>query len=339
MGTDPIRRKIPSWLPQALGGLISVACLVWVLHGYPIRQELLPAIRDLDWKWLTIAVAANLVVYVVHAWRWNVLLEPVIRLRLWPTVHSVYVGLFADSVLPLRVGELIRCYLLAHWSGLRISLSFASAALERLIDGFWMVVPFLVTVFFVKGIPKDLTLLVEGLAALLAISGALLAWIVFHKRHVHSVVKEGRWASTLRHIIEGVHLMGSPRTMAKAVVVSFLYLAIQVFFVYALFKADLLDLSFWAAGAALAIIRLWTVVPNAPGNIGLVNAACVAALRLLEVESNTAKTFSIIYFAALTVPQLIAGGVAVALTGVSITELRERARRGIHAMHVPHERQ
>lgn len=312
-----------------------MACLVWVLHGYPIREELIPAIRDLDWKWVGVAVAANLATYVVHAWRWNVLLEPVIRLRLWPTVHAVYVGLFADTVLPLRVGELIRCYLLAHWSDLRISLSFASAAVERLIDGLWMVAAFLLTLAFVRGIPKDLTLLVEGLGALLIIGGVLLVWIVFHKRHVHSIIKEGRWASTLRHIIEGVHLMGSPRTMAKTMLISVLYLGLQVLFVYACFKADLMDLSFWSAGAVLAIVRLWTVVPNAPGNIGLVNAAMVAALQLLDVEKNTAKTFSIIYFAALTGPQLIAGGVAVALTGVSITELRERARHGMRGIHAP----
>ncbi len=333
MEPAPKRRRMPAWLPQALGCAIAAICLLWVLHGYPIRQELLPAIREIDWKWIAVAVIANLAVYVVHAWRWNTLLEPVVRHRLWPTTHAVYVGLFADIVLPLRVGEIIRCYLLAHGSDLRISLAFASAALERLIDGFWMVVAFLLTLLFVKGIPRDLTILVEGLGAVIVLGGAGLAWIVFHKRHVHSVIKEGRWASTLRHIVEGVHLMGSPQTILKTTLISLAYLALQIFFVYACFKADLMDLSFWAAGAVLAIIRLWTVVPNAPGNIGLVNAACVSALQLLEVEPNAAKTFSIIYFAALTAPQLIAGGIAVALTGVSITELRDRARRGMRAMH------
>jgi len=36
---------------------------------------------------------------------------PVVRLRLWRTVQAIYIGLFANEVLPLRVGELIRCYL------------------------------------------------------------------------------------------------------------------------------------------------------------------------------------------------------------------------------------
>ena len=68
-----------------------------------------------------------------------------------------------------------------------------------------------------------------------------------------------------------------------------------------------LDLSFWVAGGVLTLVRLITVVPNAPGNLGLTNLACVMALGLFEVEKNDAKTFSIILFVALTVPLLIGG--------------------------------
>ena len=60
------------------------------------------------------------------------------RLKFWRIVQAIYIGLFANEVLPLRTGEVIRCYLLAHWNDLRLSLSFASAAVERLIDGFWL---------------------------------------------------------------------------------------------------------------------------------------------------------------------------------------------------------
>ena len=69
---------MPRWLPQVLGYALSAACLVWVLRDYPIR-ELLPQIRMLDWKWVGLAVAFDLSVYVCHAWRWLLLLRPVAR--------------------------------------------------------------------------------------------------------------------------------------------------------------------------------------------------------------------------------------------------------------------
>jgi len=324
-------RRFPSWLPQVLGYCISGACLLWVLHGYPIG-DLIPAIRSLDWKWVVLAVAADLSVYLSHGWRWNTLLGPVVRLRFWRTVQAIYIGLFANEVLPLRTGELIRCYLLAHWNDLRLSLSFASAAVERLIDGFWMLATFLITASFVRGIPRDLLILVQLLGVILFLGAALLVWIVYHKQQVHLVVAESRWSSTLRHIVEGLHLMGNRRTMGFTSIISLLYLALQVLTVYALMKAYGLDLSFWVAGGVLAIVRFATVVPNAPGNLGLYQVACVLALGLFDVEKNDAKTFSFVMFFATVLPLLIGGAIAVAVTGLNIGELRDRAQRGVETV-------
>lgn len=314
-------------MPQAIGYTVSAGCLIWLLHGYPIKEELIPAIKDIDWKWVVLAVLADLAVYITHGWRWRTLLSPVIRLRFWRTVQAVYIGLFANEVLPLRTGELIRCYLLAHWNDMRLSLTFASAAVERLMDGVILVAAFLVTVSFVKGVPPDLVLLVKALAVLLMLGIVVLAWIVVRKQDAHAVLGENRWTATLRHVIEGLHLMGNLRTLGISAAISLLYLFLQGFSVYALMKADVMDLNVWTAFGVLTIIRLWTVVPNAPGNLGLVNAACVAALHLFDVETNVAKTFSIILFGALTLPLLLGGALAVALTGVNIAELRDRARR------------
>jgi len=322
---------MPRWVPQVLGYALSVGCLAWVLYGYPI-SDLVPAIRSLDWKWVVLGVAADLAVYVAHAWRWNTLLSPVVRLRPWRTVQAIYIGLFANEVLPLRTGELIRCYLLAHWNDFRMSLSFTSAAVERLIDGFWMLVVFIITASFVKGMPRDLIILVQLLGVLLFVGAALLIWVVFHKQHAHLLVAESRWASTLRHIVEGLHLMGNPRTMGLTILLSLLYLVLSILSYYALMKAYGLDLSIWVAGGVLAVVRFATVVPNAPGNVGLFQVACVVAMGLFDVEKNDAKTFSFVLFFALTLPLLIGGAVATALTGLNLGELRDRAHRGVTAV-------
>ena len=328
--SSPSRRKIPSWLPQVLGYATSAGCLLWVLHDYPIH-ELKVAIQDLDWKWIGIAVLADLVVYVVHGWRWNTLLAPVARLGFWRTVQAIYIGLFANEVLPLRVGELIRCYLLTHWNNLRLSLGFASAAVERVIDGFWLLVSFVITATLVKGMPEDLTIFVQILGALLVIGTVAAAWFISRKRDSHVVVEESRWSATFRHVVEGLQLMGNRRTLAVTVLISLFYLALQMFSVYALMKAYKTDYSFWVAASVLTFIRFATVIPNAPGNIGVINIATVKALGLFELPATDAKTFSIILFGSLTLPLLIGGAIATALTGVNIGELRERARRSADA--------
>ena len=295
----------------------------------------MPAIKDLDYKWVAVGIAADLSIYIVHGWRWNTLLAPIARLKLWRTVQAIYIGLFANEVLPLRVGELIRCYLLAHWNGLRLSVGLASAAVERLFDGFWMVTAFLITASFVRGIPKDIVILVQLLCGLLISGAILLLWIIVRKQEAHAAIRESRWSATLRHVIEGLHLMGNLSTLTRTGLISLLYLGMHMFSLYALLKAYNTDYSFWVAAGVVVIIRLATVVPNAPGNLGVVNLATMTALQLFDFPANDGKTFSIILWGAWTLPLLVGGAVATALTGVNIGDLRDRAKAGIRQTHAP----
>jgi uncharacterized protein (TIRG00374 family) len=326
------RRKVPSWLPQTLGYALSVGCLAWVLHGYDLR-EIPTAVGSLNWWWVSLAVIADLSVYIVHAWRWTILLKPIAEPSFWRTVQAIYIGLFANEVLPLRTGELIRCYLLAHWNDLMLSLAFASAAIERLLDGIWMIVAFILTATLVPPgvLPKALVDVVRVVGVLLGLAIGALVLIIFHKHHAHAVVRESRWASTLRHVVEGLHMMGNFHTMIRATAASLVYLLVQIVTVWALMRSYDLDLSFWTAGAVLSILRFGTVIPNAPGNLGLFQASCVLALTLFGVEKDVAKTFSFIMFFALTLPLLIGGAIAVALTGLKLHEIRHRARHGFEA--------
>jgi len=326
------RPWMPRWLPHVAGYGLSAGCLAWVLHGYPLG-ELLPTFHALDWRWVLLAVVCDLGIYIVHGWRWKTLLGPVIRLGLWRTVQAVYIGLFANEVLPFRPGELIRVYLLCHWNDLRLSLGFASIAVERLMDGFWMLAAFLITAGFVKGIPKDMIILVQVMGALIGAGSAILIWILMRRQEAHAVIAESRWAATLRHIVEGLHLMGNTRTMVSSMLISLLYFVLQIVTVYALMKAYALDLSFWVAGGVLTIVRFATAVPNAPGNVGLIQVACVLALGLFDVERNDAKTFSLIMSVVQTLPLLVGGAVATALTGFNLGELRDRARRSVNEVH------
>ena len=114
--------------------------------------------------------------------------------------------------------------------------------------------------------------------------------------------------------------------MATTLGISLIYVVVQFVSLWAVMKAYELDLSIWAAVGIVTIIRLWTVVPNVPGNIGFLNAACVVALKGLDVEPKVATTFSIILLGVWTLPIVLLGALATALTGSNITELRRRAR-------------
>ena len=101
-------------------------------------------------------------------------LRPVTDASFRDCVRAIYVGLFANEILPLRSGEVIRCFLLGRWADLPVSVSLASALIERIFDGIWLCICLLITMQFVR-LPQAM---VDGgmfLAGLVLVSGA--SWL------------------------------------------------------------------------------------------------------------------------------------------------------------------
>jgi hypothetical protein len=61
----------------------------------------------------------------------------------------------------------------------------------------------------------------------------------------------------------------------------------------------------------------------------------MALSKLFGVEKADATTFSILVFGAITLPLLVGGAVAVALTGLNLKEIHHRARKGLEASRQP----
>src|SRR5205809_838455 len=79
--------------------------------------------------------------------------------------------------------------LVALWNNLRLSLSLASAGVERIIDGLWMLVAFVITANYVK-VPEGVRLSVEMLAVVVFLGVAALLWVLSRKPEAHAVFSE-----------------------------------------------------------------------------------------------------------------------------------------------------
>ena len=104
----------------------------------------------MHWGWVAAAVMFDILVYFLQGWRWSLLLRPVANVPYARSIRAIYVGLFANEILPLRTGEIIRCYLQGRWSGLPFTVTLSSALIERIFDGLWLCVCLLVTTYFVE---------------------------------------------------------------------------------------------------------------------------------------------------------------------------------------------
>jgi uncharacterized protein (TIRG00374 family) len=282
----------------------------------------------MNWWWVGVAVIADIAVYCWHGLRWSLLLRPVVPVTFWQAVRAIYVGLFANEVLPFRAGELLRCYLLTRWTGLLFSVSLSSVLIERIFDGIWLCLCLLLTVRYIP-FPRQMRYLVDGgyLLGTLVMVGALLLAVAMYRRHqTHAVLSGKTWQRHLRVLIDDLHLIGHSRYLYLAFLQSLPYLLLQVIPIYASFLGYGFPLSLGVAFALMVILRLGSIVPQAPGNLGLFQFLTKESLeRIFNVDPAEAARFSLVLWGIVTLPLLVTGFVALSVTGAGLIELRRAA--------------
>ena len=206
-----------------LANLGSVACLWWALSGSEF-SKLPQEMRAIDWRWVLAGAAGDVMVYVVQGWRWRILLSAISAVRMAQTARAIYVGLFANEILPFRTGEVIRCYLLSRWSAVPLPVVLSSALVERLFDGVWLILFFGITLQFGR-----LPAFAGHLAWVLSLVVLALVWVLV------TVLVARRWSErlvakspSLVRLIDDLHAMGNSRSFYLAFLASLPYLVLQV---------------------------------------------------------------------------------------------------------------
>jgi uncharacterized protein (TIRG00374 family) len=313
--------------------LASFGCLVWTLHGAKLG-ELKDDIATTSWWWLGLAVVADIAVYCWQALRWMQVLRPVEPVGFRQAVSAIYVGLFANEVLPFRAGEILRCYLVSRWSKLPFSVAVSSALIERIFDGIWLCLCLILTMRLVGHHHHMRALVDSGYAlGIVVLSGAaLLILAMVLRQKTRALFSGDGWQRHVRVLIDDLNLIGHSKYLYFAFFQSLPYLLLQVIPIYAALQAypfnlsDRFDPTIGVAFALMVILRLGSVVPQAPGNLGLFQFLTKEALeRIFNVVPAEAARFSLVLWGTVTIPLLVAGFVALMVSGSKLFELKRAA--------------
>ncbi|HBY62061.1 MAG TPA: hypothetical protein DEH78_19755 [Solibacterales bacterium] len=260
-------------------------------------------VHGLDWRWLVIAVAFDIASYIAQALRWRYLLGGA---RLWQTTRAVYAGLFLNEVAPLRPGEAVRAFLAAR--DLRVNvLSVAPTILaERFMDGVWLSAA-LLAVLMAAPLPASLTRVAWAVVGTVA---AAVAALVMLGRGRFAILRQAR----------------SALFRAPAFAVSGLFLFAQGLAFWSVMRASHLALGLAAAFVVMLVVRVGTLIPGAPANLGTHQFSTVLGLSLFGVPQRDAAGFSLVVFVVLTAPLLMIGFAACVNAGLNWKSVRAASR-------------
>jgi uncharacterized protein (TIRG00374 family) len=321
--------QLPSVWKAVPGYAIALACLLYVFHGVQI-QGLVESLKNIHWWWIVGAVILDTASYVCQGTRWSLLLHPIGRISAIEATEAVYAGLYVNEVLPMRLGEILRIYLVSRKTHARFSTVVPSVLVERFFDSVWLALAFGITVLAVP-LPKYLVDSEEILGFTALGATALFIYLVFRrkkpgpesrddtKRHWNPL----QWISGfLEKMAGGIRDIGRSRFFYSSFGVSLLLLLGQIFSYWFVMHAYGLELSFWRGAAVFLIVHIGTLIPSAPSNVGTYQFFTVVGLTIFGISKTMATSFSVVVFLVLTIPLWIIGLLVFMRLGLSLKKIR-----------------
>jgi len=287
-----------------IGIAVSTVFIYLTLKGVDLK-EVLAGLRNKSYGFLLPVAAVFVLTQIIRSVRWGVLLSPIkaINQRILFPITSV--GFMAIIVAPMRLGEIVRPYLINVKQSVPLGSGIATILIERSMD-LLMLLLFLYVVLSRISLPNWIA---RGGTVLLGIILLEFLFIILFmifpekiKRFLFPITKRfpRRMAKAFEAFIEnladGFRVISSINKFTLVFFLSFLVWLLSALAVYLLFSFYKLPLGILEAFAVTTITALGISLPAAPGLVGNFQFACIVALSFCGVAKNEAFAFAMVYY-------------------------------------------
>jgi uncharacterized protein (TIRG00374 family) len=325
----------------AVGIGISAVCLVLLLRGQPLDQ-IGSRLAAGHLVVLIPAIALYFVGTFVRSVRWRVLLS-LHPAPLGLLFRTLVIGLTVNDLLPARLGEVARVFLLARDGHVPVGTSLASIVVERVLDGIAL------TAILALGIllagATGLVWLAQLTSAIFAAATVGLLWAAFVPNQARQVgygitgLAPASFSLRLRKLVDGVldglTPMGRASTALPVLALSLIAWLVEtgmyVVIMYGFEVPGGIAAAFLGAGAA----NLATLVPAAPGYAGTFDLALQRVLTDVFLAPEAGATAYTLVHLVLVVPVVLLGLFFLWREDLSLGDLGRRAAPVVRAEESP----
>jgi uncharacterized protein (TIRG00374 family) len=300
---------------------------------------LLDALAAVNYAMLLPSFALVVVSLVLRTWRWQWLLRAVGRVPFGPAFRATNIGVGANMVLPARAGEFLRAYVIGRSTGISKAAAFATLVVERIFDGFTILLS-LVAVVLVVGV-RSSELKRIGFVGGVFYIGVLVAVSVFYFRQTwfNGIVERltpERWAprasALLQAFANGLAVLRDRRQLLVISLQSLIiWSVIALSFYPVLLAFDLgSQVPLFTPFLMLPLIALGLTIPGAPGDVGILQLMTVLALQLSLTAvgaeqpyafAEQAAAFSLVLHFSQAAPEIVLGAWAFMTEGLTWNEV------------------
>jgi len=346
-------------LRTAFVSLLALALVAWFLRHANIA-DVWSQVRQARMDLLILGFIFVMATYWARAIRWQYLLAPVGHTKFRTVFRTTVIGFAALAILPARVGDVLRPYLLARREGLATTATMATVVMERVLD---LIAVLTLLAIYVWGFTGDSPLpdrllnpvkVSATLAAAVSVGLMAVMWVLAtHPERIGKLaaaaarILPGRLSEPVGHLTTtfsgGFAAARSPRALLLAMLWSFpLWLAIAAE-AWAVTVAFGIEMPFAGTFLLQALLVIGVAVPT-PGGVGSYHEAYrIGVTTFFGAPNDRAVAAAIVTHAISFVPVVLLGVIFMAQDGLSVSGLKDLAgaarrkdeKEGAHTDEVP----
>ena len=285
------------------------SCIVW--------SELPAQIAKLSMVTLGLYILAFLAIHVFRIWRWYFLLRPLGLKEFGPALNAGAIGLAAIIIVPLRLGELVRPYLISRDTDIPMTAALGTAVVERVVDGLSVTLILFIGLLLVPTQTQEPGFVWTAGTISAGVFGTvmtvlLLSWWKREAtsrvlRRIGEPISKGLTDKALRLLdgfLDGVASLRAGGDLYYFLLFTFFYWLFNGASLALLANGFGIELTVWEGYTVMAILVIGIMVPGGPGHVGTFEFFLQAGLGLyIAVETMPDKVVA--FIATLHVVQFL----------------------------------
>lgn len=309
-----------------LSWILSIALLAFIASTINIGNTvaLLSKISPL---FLLVSALVYSFSFALRALRWKYLVKPIANISVKESFFILSVSFLANNLLPARLGEFLRAYLLSKKKGIGKVKSFSTVAVDRVVDGVTLVFVFLAIMVFSRSVPAVLQKLMVLPVVVFAFGMGFFVNPNFFRRIFSPLFKKIPWLYARVHVILDDLVIGG-KAFSQSFGALFMVWASSLL-VWGIESANFLiiatglgiDLSFAQIVLLLVVVAIGSMIPSAPAYIGTFEALFVFCFLAFGMSAESGTAMAITVHAMQFLVVLVLGSLSLNFLGISWGEL------------------
>ncbi len=290
--------------PQSIIGIIiSTLGIWWAFKDFKL-VAFINSIKDVQYEYILLACLLIIFSVVLRAIRWKMLFRESDNVEVYPLFKYELIGYFGNNVLPLRLGEVLRAYILGQRYKLSKSYVFGTIIVERLLDTLSLMALSILLLFIYPMDDSLKEIVYYGLGV-----GFVIIVILIVMSKLNLIKSENKIVKLISNFIDGFKNIDIAK-IPQLFLLGFSTWAIYWFDVHLIQYAFDFGMSPAQSLLVLVVTSLFMSIPSAPGMIGTFHAGVkLVMVDIFMFSTADADAFAIVVHAYGFIAYTILGAI------------------------------